>query len=353
MNMIQYKTNDRCIGSRLIGGNIYTVLSTEEEYETSLLEEILDPVRQRAGRKYLRVRAQSDGTEFWMVPIEMKQEQTERFLDAVEELMTSGSGGEKILAPVDVVSDGEVTGYLIRPIDRTVLRSLRSLMPAVSGRQWRTACSLFSAVKQLHSLGLTSNGFSREQVRVCADGEIVLWLSDTVSSVEGTDDSECAVCHEGFLSLPVAVEKACGQEGIGIDGRKRDLFSAAVSAFYLILHSHPFVGSAFNGLLREDYLLTYLHMPRYIMATDTDNGLGNQKLGRFVAERWGQTAPALKRLFDQMFSVIDHPELMVDDEAECWNPDRWVDALQEDEARNSEAVSRMEINFKNEAYHLV
>ncbi|MEG1879360.1 MAG: hypothetical protein RR211_06975, partial [Pseudoflavonifractor sp.] len=46
----------------------------------------------------------------------------------------------------------------------------------------------------------------------------------------------------GYLSIPRALEQratACKQ---ALQGQQRDIFSAAVLAFYLLFYTHPFVG---------------------------------------------------------------------------------------------------------------
>lgn len=353
MSINQYAPVAYRINSSLSGRNSYCVISPEDEFENALIEEIHDSYRQSPGRSYMRARLNGARDTLWMVPFTMNEERLESFLSAVEYSHDHYVGKPGFVFPLDVVQSGLVRAYMLRPIDRERSQTIRSFMPNVYSPRWEIAISVFRRVAQLHEMGLTSNGISREQMRVFPENnEVTIWLNETLSRQSVSEDPNRVVRHMGFLSVPAATEKKCRDSGIAISGQKRDVFSAAVTAFYLIMHSHPFVGAAFWKIVRSDYLNSYQNWPRYILEPGTDNDPGNQMLSRAVMGQWERTTAGLKKMFDSIFLAVTHPETW-DNDAEYWDPQAWIRALESDAAVNDNESSRGEYYFENEMDHLV
>lgn len=342
------------ITSCLTATNVYQILSSREEFHLSPLEELTDPIRQADGRCYLRVQGPGRKHERWAVPMSLSVQRKMRLLDTVEYISESCMGLNYLRFPFDVVSDDTMSAYVIHPFDRSETVPLRTLLPDAMANRWKIAISLFTRIKELNAMGLTSNGFSREQVRVFPDtSEAVIWLNETVSLLEGSHLQSQVSRHEGFLSIPVQTEKKCGELGYPINGRIRDIYSAAIVAFYLIMYTHPFIGSSYYSLLRDDYLARYLYNPEYIMDPTTENTPGNQVLSAVVTQQWTKTVPELRKMFDSIFMAVSNPEQGWDIHAPCWDADRWIHALEMDAEVNDNPSSRTDFNFADERYHQV
>lgn len=344
----------RLTNSCLVGTNAYRICSDEAEFASANIEEVTDVIRQREGHNYMRVTATLDKTELWMVPFGIGKQKLLRLQDTMEHIYSQALGMDGFFFPFDLIEEKSQVAYLMRPIDRQTFIPIRKFMPDAYAERWQMSESLFQRVLELKKLGLTSNGFSREQLRVKKDtNQVYLWLNQTVSLVEGSEDPENILRHIGFLSIPEATEKACEKLGISISGTQRDIFSAAAAAFYLILYTHPFIGSGFYGLLREDYLVNYQHFPMYVMMGDSENNLGNQSFGRVVEAQWNRTVPQLKALFDQLFMAVTDPEKYWKADAPCWDPEKWLAALRLDAEANDNEASHSDFHFINEQYHQV
>lgn len=342
------------INSCLVSSNSYRVLSPESAFEQSHLEEITDEVRQGDGRCFMSAQPNRSRETLWMIPFTMNQPRLFRFLDAMECTLIGNVRDKGLVFPLDVVSESINHAYLMRPIDRINTLPIRTFMPNVAAARWKLSQSLFRRVEQLHHMGLTSNGISREQMRVDVNqNEVILWLNETMSLSTGSGDTATITRHQGFLSIPAATEKACEEASITIRGEQRDIYSAAICAFYMIMHSHPFVGSAFYRLVHNDYLTTYQNWPRYILESGTENNLGNQMLSRAVGAQWDRTVPELKELFNGIFLAVTHPSEQWDDNGTYWDINAWYRALELDAKKNDNDGSRGEYHFENEMYHLV
>lgn len=354
MRLNQYLQAGSFVNSCLIGANAYQVLSVEAEFRGSLVEEITDRIRQIPGHCYMRLTTSLDKSELWMIPFSMDQQKFSRFQNTMEFVQRYTLGKEHFFFPFDLVSENSQAAYVIRPINRQRYVPIRKSMPDSYAERWKLSESLFRRVLELKQMGLTSNGISREQLRVCtATNEVKLWLNETLSFVDGSEIPENVLHHKGFLSLPKYTEDCCKKAGIYINGTQRDVFSAAVAAFYLIMYTHPFVGSGFDGLLRDDYLTNYRYYPMYVMMGDSRNDLGNQMFGRVVTTQWKRTVPALKELFDQMFMSVTNPDKYWDSDAPYWDPECWLIALKQDALENDNEASHSDFHFVNEQYHQV
>ena len=350
----QYIQVGRLTNSCLIGANAYRICSGEEEFDSAFLEEITDTVRQRKGHCYMRADTLLDKSELWMVPFAMGQRKLQNLQEVLEYVQQQMLGKAHFYFPFDLIEENAHTAYLIHPIDRTKTVPIRKFMPDAFAERWNMSVSLFRRVLELQQSGLTSNGISREQMRVCPEtGEVNLWLNQTISFADGSDNTNAIARHIGFLSLPTEMEKICEAQGISICGTQRDVFSAAVTAFYLIMYTHPFVGSAFYPLLRDDYMTQYHYCPVYIMSGDPRNNLGNQIFGTAVQAQWNRTVPQLKQLFDDLFMAVSDPAKYWKPDADYWKPEKWLEALQLDAQENDNEASHSEYHFANEQYHLV
>lgn len=354
MSTNQYAYVHYRINSLLMGANCYRVISDENEFGQSLIEEISAPMRQIPGRCYMRARMDGKKEELWMVPFTMGEEKLNVLLDAMEEVIGYQLGHQHLRFPLDVVADGSTKAFLMRPIDQSLHAPIRTYLPIVEAPRWEIASSLFKRVAEMQKMGITSNGISREQLRVgVVDGDVTIWFNETLSLLKQSRNPDTVTKHMGFFSIPKKTEERCDRMNIVIDGGKRDLFSAAAIAFYLIMFTHPFVGSAFYGLMRNEYLNIYQIDPQYIMEVGSDNGPGNQMLSRVVIEQWGATVPELKKLFDGIFLAITHPERMWDNTAPYWNPHEWLRALDADKQAKEKKNAGINFRFENEIYHMV
>lgn len=346
---IQYRIN-----SCLVGANSYRSLSDMAEFLGSRLEELTDEIRQGDGRCYLRCNCGNQNRELWMVPFQMPQRKLRRLQEAVEQIMDCHLGADNFCFPFDVAASDECLAYVMTPIDREASIPIRRFLPYSHAPRWEMSVSLFRRVSQLNAMGLTSNGISREQIRVRRDnGEVVLWLNETVCRLEDSAKTDGTSRHEGFCAVPMLTEQKCAELGLTLTGAMRDVYSAAVIAFYLIMYTHPFVGSAYYRLLRDDYLMQYLYWPQYIMAPGTENNPGNQTLSMVVEHQWNQTLPELRALFDGIFNAVEQPQSFWDPNADYWKPECWIAALTADAEVNDNPSSRTDFNFNDERYHQV
>lgn len=354
MSTNQYANIDYRINSLLMGSNCYRSVSGEDDFKKSLVEEITAPMRQTPGRCYMQARMDGSNDALWMVPFTMGETRIHVLLDAMEKAMRYHTGSAYIRFPLDIAANETKKVLLMRPIDRNVYVPLRTYMPAIDAPRWKIASSLFRQVQQLRQMEITSNGLSREQLRVNTQNfEVTIWLNETMSLLKQSRDPGLVTRHTGFFSIPDKTEEICRRNNILIDGGQRDVFSAAVAAFYLIMYTHPFVGSTYYGLMRSQYLSLYQVDPQYIMEAGTENTPGNQMLSRAVRNQWSHTVPQLKDLFDGLFLAITHPEQHWDENAPYWDPQVWIQALDADAQANDNAESRVPFRFENEIYHMV
>lgn len=354
MSLNQYLQVPYRINSCLVSGNIYRVLSRQDAFQDARLEETTDAIRQEDGRCFMLAQARRSKQPLWMIPFSMNQSCLYAFLDAMEQAVAYQSGTSGLIFPIDVVSDGEAHAWLMRPIAREWSVPIRTLMPNIHAARWTTAQSLFQRVKTLHAMGLTSNGLSREQMRVAPQsGEVGIWLNETLSQIVSEREPEGIVRYYGFLSIPERTERKCMEAGYRLDGCRRDIFSAAVTAFYMIMHMHPFIGSSFFKLVRSDYLSCYHSRPQFILQPGTENDPGNQILSRAVREQWERTTPELKQLFEALFLAVTDPMEYWDDNGAYWELEQWSRALEADARCNDNDESRGEYDFETELYHLV
>lgn len=366
------------VNSCLIGANAYRVISNEEEFAHTPLEEIEDAVRQRPGHHYMRVCTALDKTELWMVPFCSTPERLLVLQDAMEVVQGKYLGTPGFCFPFDIVEEetfapevtayvdpeeesrivtddeteemGVSTAYVLRPRDRANTKPIRHFVPDALAERWLMAKNLFARVQQLHRMGLSSNGISREQLRVDTQTwDVELWLNHTMRLIdaEGPD-----MYHQGFCTIPLKTAKERRKLGEAVTPVQRDIFSCAVLAFYLIHYSHPFVGADFATLSRDDYLPRYHYAPAYIMDPKGSNHVGNQAFDREVAYQWEKTTPELKALFDGMFMEIAHPEDGLRADAPWWNIDRWIAAIEADAKVNDNESSHSAYKFSNYLYRL-
>lgn len=355
MSTNQYAHVDCWINSILVGPNYYRVLSSEEAFADALVEEITSPVRQQTpGRSYMEAQLAGSKENLWMVPFHMGEQPFRHFLKAVETVQNEYMGKPYFRFPLDVAVDGNTKAILMAPIDQSLYFPLRIYMPNAKAPRWQIAMSLFRRVQEMMDMGITSNGLSREQLRVGAeDNEVTVWLNETMSQRTGTWLKDPVTKHLGFLSIPLETQNRCHARGRAINGHQRDLFSAATAAFYLLMFSHPFIGKTFYSLTRSEYLNMYQNNPQYIMEPDTENDPGNQMLSHLIRERWEHTVPELRNLFDGLFLAITHPDENWSDSARYWDPQYWLRALEMDAAANAQNTDGMDYHFENEMYHMV
>lgn len=350
-----------CVYSDAIGLNAYWV-----DFQTCLpLEEDVPADRSRPDAAvYFPAVSDGDTEALWLVPFTAGDRRMENLWNIMETVQTQRLYEEGIFWPFDFVWWGEKEqtsrGYLIRPIQRESCIPVRKFLPDANAPRWDLAKSVFQRLKTLHGSGLTLNGFHREQIRVYEDpftqkSQICLWPGETVSAIGDSGGEDCRpVLRDGFFTIPKATQEVCESQGLTVTGPMRDIFSAAVLAFYLLFYSHPFVGKAYWILLREDYGVQYQHNPQYIMKKDSENDPGNQRFGSIIREQWSRTHPDLRALFDGLFLAIEEPERgLCRRGAAIWDLDRWLMALEADAGVNDGEISRSNYRFENERNHLV
>lgn len=336
--------------SCLISANAYRVLSSELEFQQAWLEEITDNIRQRPGHRYMRACTERDKTELWMVPFVSNEQQLLNLQEAMEYVQCNVLGKPHFHFPFDVIEEDDYTAVVMRPLNRNATAPIRKYLPDAYAPRWTLSKSIFHRIQQLHTMGLTSNGISREQLRVTeSTWEVDIWLNHTLRL---TDAPDTGMRHEGFGSLPVKTETTCRQCGKTITGVQRDIFSAAIWTFYLIMYNHPFLGSTFSPLSRDEYLPKYLHAPVYIMDPQGTNKLSNQLFDREVEKQWEATVPELKKLFDGIFMAATYPETHWNPTDPWWNDQAWLEAIEADAKVNDNPNSQSAYKFNNYLYHL-
>lgn len=383
------------VNSCLIGANAYRVVSDEAEFEHTPLEEVCDTVRQRPGHHYMRACTTLDKTELWMIPFCSTPDRLLTLQNAMEVVQGKYLGTPGFLFPFDIVEEetddpeirsyvdpeeeahvisdkegpdvGVSTAYVLRPPHRALTKPIRRFIPDAQAPRWTLAKNIFARVQQLHKMGLSSNGISREQLRVNEQTwEIELWMNHTMRLIDAKGPD---MYHQGFGTIPVKTAKKCREMGFTITPVQRDIFSCAVLAFYLINYTHPFVGADFATLSRDEYIPRYHYSPAYIMDPKGTNHLGNQAFDREVQFQWEKITPKLKALFDGLFMEVTYPgstkpspemfqkmaangPVVWTEDSPWWNIDNWIEALEADAQENDNASSRSTYKFNNYLYRL-
>ena len=378
MSANNYIPVGQLVNSCLIGANAYRVISDEAEFDYAPLEELADAVRQRPGHHYMRACTSLDKTELWLVPFCSTPQRLLTLQDAMEAVQGQFLGTPGFCFPFDVVEEETLdpsvsayvdpeegnkvvsnedeqdlavsTAYVLRPRDRNNTTPIRKFLPDAQAKRWVLAKNLFARVQQLHNMGLSSNGISREQLRVDPETwDVELWLNQTMRLIDATGPD---MYHEGFCTVPLKAAKDLRAHGTVITPVQRDIFSCAVLAFYLLHYTHPFVGADFATLSRDEYLARYHYAPAYIMDPNGSNHVGNQAFDREVLYQWEKTTPALKALFDGMFMAISHPQAAFDANAPWWKIDNWLTAIEADAQVNDNPSSQSAYKFNNYLYRL-
>lgn len=354
MSTVSRSENVQFLNSCLVASEWYQILDDGEIPEDHIFEEIHNKIRHTSVVPYTTVQAKC-GEQLWMLPFQSSEQQLDDLLDVMERVQEHFPRDPNLVFPVDVVLGEEGYGCLYRPVDRQETKPIRCFMPCEEGPRWEFAIQLFQRIQQLHQvLDLTSNGICRWQLRADpATGNVKLWLMHTLSEDEDgqtermTDDSDC------FFRVPDFTVETCERKGLPVTGKQRDIFSAAVSAFYMLLHSHPFIGSDFFSRIRTDYPVYYQNGPKYIFEPHTSNCPGNMALDNMILMQWKQTVPQLKKLFDQLFMAVTYPETHWKAEMECWDLQQWIDALTLDKETNSATSCPISQEFTREWQRLV
>lgn len=360
------------VNSCLIGANVYRVLSDAAEFAGTPLEEFRDEIRQRPGYHYMRACTAMDKTELWMVPFRSTQDRLLILQDAMEEIQAKWLGTPGFHFPFDLVEEEtedpsircyedpeentrpqeqpRCTAYVIHPFSHSATRPFRGFLPNATCDRWAIAKNLFSRIAQLHGMGLTSCGIARSQLRInIQNWDVEFWPNHTVRLITSQGPQ---MYHQGFGTVPLKTAKTLQEQGQPLTGVQRDIFSCAVWAFYLIHYTHPFVGSSFAPLSRDEYLNHYFHFPAYIMDPESNNHLSNQLFDREVEMQWEKTVPQLKALFDGLFLAVSHPETQWKQDAPWWDMEKWLEALEADAQANNNESSRSTYKFNNYLYHL-
>lgn len=89
-----------------------------------------------------------------------------------------------------------------------------------------------------------------------------------------------------------------------LDGRVRDIFSAAVIAFYLLFYTHPFIGEEYSHLMREQYLEYFQSRPVFLFDAGGHNGTGHHQFGAEITAQWWRAQPELRQLFSDFFAAL-------------------------------------------------
>ena len=150
--------------------------------------------------------------------------------------------------------------------------------------------------------------------------------------------------------MPQVVEQQLEKNGIVLDGRVRDIFSAAVIAFYLLFYTHPFIGEEYSHLMREQYLEYFQSRPVFLFDAGGHNGTGHHQFGAEITAQW-RAQPELRQLFSDFFAALCAGQI---DENAPWNDtENWVRCLLEDAAVNDNDKSRTSYELELEKFHLV
>lgn len=330
MSTITYPAAGTWINSCLIGANSYKILSSQEEAASALLETSDASIERLGGEHhYVRVAASQDRHEAWMVLFAADIPEMDRLSQVVEQVQVAHLYQNGFFWPFDLAWDRAVKGYLIHPIDTIRFQPIRSFLAKSGAPRWQLAQSLFQRLSVLHAAQLSLGGFAREQVRVDSiSNQVFFWPAESCAQFSRPTKS---YRQGGYLCIPLKAQEDARRCGWVLDGRIRDLFSAAVLSFYLLYFTHPFVGGAFWSLMRESYSVQYQNYPDYIFDPEGKNGLGFLDFEQEILRQWQRATPELRALFDGLFLEILHPDQIEHDpQAGHWNPDCWVDALARD-----------------------
>ena len=290
---VMYPEAGRWVNSYLVGANAYKIMSTPEEAQQLLLDDSGDFLQTGTEHHYIQVRCRNENKPLWLVPFRVKQEELLRVSDVLEQIQMGRILREGFFWPFDLVRSDEMQGYVLHPFSMDAYPSVRRFLPSSDTPRWTIAVHLFRRIGQLHREGLTLNGFGRDQVRVeYGTNQVYLVPGETISRV-----SQIGAAFRGdFLSVPQVVEQQLEKNGIVLDGRVRDIFSAAVIAFYLLFYTHPFIGEEYSHLMREQYLEYFQSRPVFLFDAGGHNGTGHHQFGAEITAQWWRAQPELRQL---------------------------------------------------------
>ena len=333
------------INSCLVGANSYKVLSSEETYRSSPLEERTDDWPRLDEQHYAVVASNWDHHKLWMVFYPVQGKNVSELAEVIERVQAAGMYQDGFFWPFDLVQLGGVAGYLIRPIDTVRYRPVRGFLGDTKAERWDIAISMFRRIQALHSAGFTMNGFSRDQIRVDVEtNQVCIWPDGDSTRISCLP---AQVRRNDYLSIPARAEEEMVQWGNTVSGALRDVFSGAVLAFYLLFFTHPFVGSAYWPLMREDYWIQYMHQPSYIFDPAGENRLGYLDFEQEIQELWKKTSPELRGMFDNLFLEVTHPGEAGDDRLrQAMDIPRWICLLEADAAANGAPEQRTRFPFE-------
>ena len=289
---VMYPEAGRWVNSYLVGANAYKIMSTPEEAQQLLLDDSGDFLQTGTEHHYIQVRCRNEDKPLWLVPFRVKREELLRVSDVLEQIQMGRILREGFFWPFDLVRSDEMQGYVLHPFSMDAYPSVRRFLPSSDTPRWTIAVHLFRRIGQLHREGLTLNGFGRDQVRVeYGTNQVYLVPGETISRV-----SQIGAAFRGdFLSVPQVVEQQLEKDGIVLDGRVRDIFSAAVIAFYLLFYTHPFIGEEYSHLMREQYLEYFQSRPVFLFDAGGHNGTGHHQFGAEITAQWWRAQPELSR----------------------------------------------------------
>ena len=315
----------------------YLASAAPEERRQMLLDDSGDLLQTGTEHHYIQVRCRNENKPLWLVPFRVKREELLRVSDVLEQIQMGRILREGFFWPFDLVRSDEMQGYVLHPFSMDAYPSVRRFLPSSDTPRWTIAVHLFRRIGQLHREGLTLNGFGRDQVRVeYGTNQVYLVPGETISRV-----SQIGAAFRGdFLSVSQVVEQQLEKNGIVLDGRVRDIFSAAVIAFYLLFYTHPFIGEEYSHLMREQYLEYFQSRPVFLFDAGGHNGTGHHQFGAEITAQWWRAQPAL------CAGQID--------ENAPWNDtENWIRCLLEDAAVNDNDKSRTSYELELEKFHLV
>ena len=334
------------INSCLVGANSYKLLSSEEAYQASFLEERTDDwPRSGMELRYAEVTGNWDRQKLWMVLYPSQEGSVSVFADVIEKVLVAGLYQNGFFWPFDLVKLGNMAGHIIRPVDTVRYRPVRCYLGNTQAERWSIAISAFQRILALHGQGLALNGFAREQIRVDIEtNQVYIWPGDTTSSVARLTSY---ACRSDYLSIPLNAEKSILKHWDSVSGVFRDVFSCAVLAFYLLFFTHPFIGSAYWPLMKEDYWVQYMNYPEYIFDPSGSNQLGYLDFEQEIQTLWGKTDPALRGMFDTLFLAATHPgDVRSEDMQRALDIPQWIRLLEQDAAVNGIPEKRTQFPFE-------
>ena len=346
MSTVTYPTAGDWINSCLVSANSYKILSSEAEASASFLEDGPEPIDRLGGEHhYVRVSANGDRQEAWMVLFKANKKEMVRLSQVMEQVQARQLYQSGFFWPFDLAWDRAVKGYLIHPVDTVRFQPIRTFLAKPQAPRWQLAQSLFQRLQVLHDSGLALGGFAREQVRVdSVSGSVFLWPSETCTQLT----QGLGACRQGgYLSIPKKLEEEAKRCGWVLNGKIHDLFSAAVLAFYLLYFTHPFVGGAFWSLMRESYQVQYQNYPDYIFDPQGENGLGFLDFEQEILQQWTRTIPELRALFDGLFLEVSHPDTVEHNpRSDHWNAGRWAELMALDAQKNGAPEAQSKYPFE-------